>query len=509
MLTLTQARQFAGSRLTGHYHGGQGSALYSFCSTGGFHFPLCAYLDELNALPEKADASLLADYLRHTYPLPDGGGLWLDVLTIRNTAFDSFAELVFARGGYYPSLSRMQSDVATRAGRGGAAPWKSRGETPAGTAIDIAAIAEKEGLTPNANWYMEVKIGDLEADEVWFDELEIKESFVTQENHYYPFCMNMTGIEKLGQPDHKFQFQGIERNQSFDLNWDETDFRRYDSQLGRLIGVDALSEQLTSISPFQYSLNNPILFNDPTGLSPEYIYEDGNYYRVKNNGKKKKVSWESVQEYLSSNSRATINTEQGVSGFIQGVNSDPNKLHIFNSEEEGIAFMLGVSFADKSPDENGFVTSPEVSAWMVIDEEYNEEKLVVMPWNRNNNQRSYNDYFTVFSQKEDPYILLDFKVHTVIGHIHTHPNFYKKYEGPSWPDSDSKGDFQMTAIGVPKYVIGRTEISRFMFSTPNDNKRVFNHKTKSYKNFFLLTKTSNIKNGFSFFEDAKRLLGIY
>jgi hypothetical protein len=104
MLTLTQARQFAG-----HFHGGQGSALYSFCSTGGFHFPLSAYLDELDALPEKADASLLADYLRHAHPLPDGGGLWLDVLTIRNTAFDSFADLVFARGGYYPSFSRMQT----------------------------------------------------------------------------------------------------------------------------------------------------------------------------------------------------------------------------------------------------------------------------------------------------------------------------------------------------------------------------------------------------------------
>lgn len=49
----------------------------------------------------------------------------------------------------------------------------------------------------------------------------------------------------------------------------------YDPVLGRFNSVDPLADQQSSLTPYHYSYNNPILFNDPTGLIGEYYYQAG------------------------------------------------------------------------------------------------------------------------------------------------------------------------------------------------------------------------------------------
>jgi hypothetical protein len=44
-----------------------------------------------------------------------------------------------------------------------------------------------------------------------------------------------------------------------------TFFRNYDQALGRFIAIDPLAEQSESLTGYQYSVNNPIMFNDPLG----------------------------------------------------------------------------------------------------------------------------------------------------------------------------------------------------------------------------------------------------
>ena len=78
--------------------------------------------------------------------------------------------------------------------------------------------------------------------------------------------MNMSGIERQG--DLMYQFNGmIEKEEAFGLELYETPFRSYDAQLGRFWQVEPLADIYCGISMYQFGYNNPVSFNDPSGLS--------------------------------------------------------------------------------------------------------------------------------------------------------------------------------------------------------------------------------------------------
>jgi RHS repeat-associated protein len=87
--------------------------------------------------------------------------------------------------------------------------------------------------------------------------------------HYDPWGLNLVGIEVKGSPEDLYQFNaGSEKSYSLiDKSYlYETDWRFYDPQSGRFWGVDALADDFVGISPMQFGYNNPLSFNDPTGL---------------------------------------------------------------------------------------------------------------------------------------------------------------------------------------------------------------------------------------------------
>ena len=126
-----------------------------------------------------------------------------------------------------------------------------------------------------------VFIDNSDTEPVYFDNLELRvESdptlVITQEHHYYPFGMNLSGIERQG--DLMYQFNGmIEKEQAFGLELYETPFRSYDAQLGRFWQVEPLADIYCSVSVFQFGFNNPISFNDPMGLNPKNDPEEDPY----------------------------------------------------------------------------------------------------------------------------------------------------------------------------------------------------------------------------------------
>jgi RHS repeat-associated protein len=104
---------------------------------------------------------------------------------------------------------------------------------------------------------------------VFFDDLIITHTKgkVLQEDHYYPFGMNINALSStapLSKPN-QFKYNGKELNTEFNLNWYSYGAREYDAQIGRFIQVDPMADERSWLSPFNYVQNNPLLRIDPTG----------------------------------------------------------------------------------------------------------------------------------------------------------------------------------------------------------------------------------------------------
>jgi len=65
---------------------------------------------------------------------------------------------------------------------------------------------------------------------------------------------------------YKYKFLNKEYEDSFALNVTETDFRHYDSAIGRFSSMDLLSELAYDFTPYRYGFNNPVYWQDKTGL---------------------------------------------------------------------------------------------------------------------------------------------------------------------------------------------------------------------------------------------------
>ncbi|MBX2916854.1 MAG: HNH endonuclease [Cyclobacteriaceae bacterium] len=106
--------------------------------------------------------------------------------------------------------------------------------------------------------------------DVYFDDVVMTHTKgnVVQYNEYYPFGLqtanswtreNTTGNNFLGNG-------GTELNQTSQLY--DLDYRNYDPILGRMNGVDPMATKYASLSPYNFSFNDPVTFTDPSGADP-------------------------------------------------------------------------------------------------------------------------------------------------------------------------------------------------------------------------------------------------
>ena len=107
--------------------------------------------------------------------------------------------------------------------------------------------------------------------DVFFDNLQVIHTPgpILEETHYYPFGLTMAGISSkgVGNLQNKYKFNsGTELNTDLDINLYETNFRSLDAQIGRFWQVDPLADFTFEKSPYSFASNNPLVFNDPTGL---------------------------------------------------------------------------------------------------------------------------------------------------------------------------------------------------------------------------------------------------
>ena len=141
-------------------------------------------------------------------------------------------------------------------------------------ALETLSLADIEAT--KEGWiYVYLSNESNSLNEVYFDDMvvTIEESMVVQNTDYYPFGLqHNTSWTRPTDLKNNFLFNaGSELNEQT-KNY-ETAFRHYDPALGRFMGVDAFAGIQSSVNPYHFGFNNPVMHNDPSGLYPPGLIE--------------------------------------------------------------------------------------------------------------------------------------------------------------------------------------------------------------------------------------------
>jgi RHS repeat-associated protein len=168
---------------------------------------------------------------------------------------------------------------------------------------------------------------------------------ILQEETYYPFGLQKSGLNtSIADVENKYQYNGKEFNDELGLNMFDYGARWYMADLGRWGAIDPMIETYPSFSPYNYVLNNPMIFIDPDGRTEYFNLNGKSVYKIEDDkddrlllltsSKKEK----DVSQVISDKNFVNVPSDEVVSTMVQAFENTEGsgKENGFRVGEQGI-----------------------------------------------------------------------------------------------------------------------------------------------------------------------------
>ena len=216
----------------------------------------------------------------------------------------------------------------------------------AGGRINFAEAGAGGTLTQDIHYFHTDHLGSVRA--ITNDNGE-----TVEQNAYYPFGSRHTFGNTYAQTTNRFKFNGKEEQTSGNLGLLDYGARMYDANIGRWFVQDPLSEKYYSQSPYNYCVNNPVMFVDPDGRKIEISAS----------------TWDKILGLLGLN-----NYEKQVQKDIDQLKSMDSQLNDVIEALEKSKFTIYIKHTDERPDnKNGKKNNGNAFV-----RKYNLDKIVPM-----------------------------------------------------------------------------------------------------------------------------------
>ena len=186
-----------------------------------------------------------------------------------------------------------------------------------------------------------------------------------EQNAYYPFGSRHTFGNTYAQTTNRFKFNGKEEQTSGNLQYLDYGARMYDSNIGRWLTQDPLAEKYYSQSPYNYCVNNPVMFVDP----------EGEEHRVSYNHRNRTIT-------VYATYYTNIESIKSLTQAIKFYNSRTNDKYTYSGQEYSIIYNLSyvkVSNSTLNKEVKDLLTSPYQNIYKIVDNiDNNTDKIGVI-----------------------------------------------------------------------------------------------------------------------------------